>query len=83
MPRAGDRRRPRHALAEHERTEPECFSAQLNVEATTMLLSLLYCCYYLYICNSYVLAFEENEGRAMMEGGDAEDRANPSAEAPP
>eukprot|EP01045_Picozoa_sp_COSAG04_P013148 COSAG04_NODE_917_length_9428_cov_3.927109_7_plen_178_part_00 len=36
-------------LAEHERTEPECYSALLNVEASTMLLSLLYCCYYLYL----------------------------------
>ena len=71
-------------LAEHERVEPECYSALLNVEASAMLFSLLYCSYYLYICNSYVLAFEENEGRSMMEG-DVEGKANPSAEggAPP
>ena len=38
-----------------------------------------------YICNSYVLAFEENEGRSMMEGGDVESKPNPSAgsETPP
>lgn len=56
-----------------EQRDLECYSSLLSLEAPAMLFSLLYCGYYLYICYSYVVSYEENEGRSVLDD-DVEDK---------